>query len=568
MILACSATKRVDEGVLPAVERYDGPQYRVLRNRLRSVTWPEELSVGVLSAEFGLMGGMTSIPNYDRRIDAERAGVMRAQVTTLLGEWGRSHDAVTLWLGEEYLRAVDLEALKSTGLVHAVVKGGIGEKLHQLRSQLDRMEAPPRKPMPSASQSRPLYFLPDWDDMLDRGFDFKTDSFSAPTRAERSEVHCIQAMRPRRICDGALVSLAQQFGPNSRGTLRDQLPDSVQSLAPQSMRKRFGLEEDQWTFGDCGSFSYVADHEPAISVSQAVSLYQIHGFDFGASVDHIPLPEGDPAEGLHHTEYERHRRVQLTKRLAADFINVWRQRRCTFTPVGVIQGTGPRSFASQLPEYADMGYGHVALGGLVPRSDAEILRIVQAVSRANALLRERLWIHLFGVFRPKIQPQMRTLGVDSFDSATYFRKAWLRSDQNYLASNGKWYAAIRVPMTADPRTLIRLGDTRNSLELQAMEKIALASLRRFDKGRAKLDDVLDNVVAYDALLGRAAGRDTADLRQAYERTLSEKPWRTCGCPVCADLGIDVMIFRGYNRNKRRGAHNTSVLYTLLGRTRG
>jgi hypothetical protein len=35
LIAACSQRKRADEGLLPAIERYDGPVYRVLRRFLR-----------------------------------------------------------------------------------------------------------------------------------------------------------------------------------------------------------------------------------------------------------------------------------------------------------------------------------------------------------------------------------------------------------------------------------------------------------------------------------------------------------------------------------------------------
>ena len=52
----------------------------------------------------------------------------------------------------------------------------------------------------------------------------------------------------------------------------------------------------------------------------------------------------------------------------------------------------------------------------------------------------------------------------------------------------------------------------------------------------------------------------ANLVAAYRRTLMCKPWRQCQCPMCRSLGIDIVIFRGLNRNKRRGAHNTLMLY--------
>ena len=37
LILACSRRKRPDEGLLPAIERYDGPALRVVRRFLREM---------------------------------------------------------------------------------------------------------------------------------------------------------------------------------------------------------------------------------------------------------------------------------------------------------------------------------------------------------------------------------------------------------------------------------------------------------------------------------------------------------------------------------------------------
>jgi hypothetical protein len=54
--------------------------------------------------------------------------------------------------------------------------------------------------------------------------------------------------------------------------------------------------------------------------------------------------------------------------------------------------------------------------------------------------------------------------------------------------------------------------------------------------------------------------DDGDNREGYKELLQEKPWRDCGCEVCTDIGIDVAIFRGNNRNRRRGFHNTRNFY--------
>lgn len=37
----------------------------------------------------------------------------------------------------------------------------------------------------------------------------------------------------------------------------------------------------------------------------------------------------------------------------------------------------------------------------------------------------------------------------------------------------------------------------------------------------------------------------------------------CGCEICKKIGVEVMIFRGANRNKRRGFHSTKMFYEKL-----
>jgi len=52
-------------------------------------------------------------------------------------------------------------------------------------------------------------------------------------------------------------------------------------------------------------------------------------------------------------------------------------------------------------------------------------------------------------------------------------------------------------------------------------------------------------------------------REGYQELLRTRPWERCDCPVCTDLGIDVAIFRGNNRNRRRGFHNTRRFYDQM-----
>src|SRR5205809_655479 len=79
LVLSCSLKKRADPGVLPAIERYDGPCFRVLRRYLRGspAAVPE---VRLLSAEYGLLRPDELLPVYDRRMTASRSRELAAQV--------------------------------------------------------------------------------------------------------------------------------------------------------------------------------------------------------------------------------------------------------------------------------------------------------------------------------------------------------------------------------------------------------------------------------------------------------------------------------------------------------
>lgn len=54
----------------------------------------------------------------------------------------------------------------------------------------------------------------------------------------------------------------------------------------------------------------------------------------------------------------------------------------------------------------------------------------------------------------------------------------------------------------------------------------------------------------------AVSEEDEHLLEAYFETLRERPWERCSCPLCSEHGIEVCIFRGNDRNRRRGFHNT------------
>src|SRR5215475_9884935 len=85
LILSCSQRKRPDRILLPALERYDGPVFRMLRKFLRSCSARESHpEVYILSVRFGLIPAHQPISYYDCRMTPQQASIFQPQVLAQL----------------------------------------------------------------------------------------------------------------------------------------------------------------------------------------------------------------------------------------------------------------------------------------------------------------------------------------------------------------------------------------------------------------------------------------------------------------------------------------------------
>lgn len=138
LIIACSACKTRTPTPVPAIDRYDGPTFRVLRKHLREN--PDRwIKVLILSAKFGLIESSQPIPNYDLRIDAGRAETLRTAVLdrfrAAIGS--RKFRLLGICLGSDYRGAFDgFEALVPRGTKLTTISGGHGKRLTNLRTWL------------------------------------------------------------------------------------------------------------------------------------------------------------------------------------------------------------------------------------------------------------------------------------------------------------------------------------------------------------------------------------------------------------------------------------------------
>lgn len=138
LIVACSERKNPLPELVPAIERYDGPIFRVLRKFLCEYSGqaPEIL---ILSAKFGLIGPSDMIPEYNCRLTADAATRLRPAVLAKLRAALQSSPvtAVGLCLGRDYMQAVKgFETYLPGGTSLEYIGGGLGRRLTRLREWL------------------------------------------------------------------------------------------------------------------------------------------------------------------------------------------------------------------------------------------------------------------------------------------------------------------------------------------------------------------------------------------------------------------------------------------------
>src|SRR5438105_981754 len=90
LLLSCSQRKLDTSGKIPALQRYDGPAFQVVRRYLRETNDPL-LHVCVLSAEYGIIAADDRIADYDRTMDTERAAALRESTLDKLKAVLRQH---------------------------------------------------------------------------------------------------------------------------------------------------------------------------------------------------------------------------------------------------------------------------------------------------------------------------------------------------------------------------------------------------------------------------------------------------------------------------------------------
>ena len=316
--------------------------------------------------------------------------------------------------------------------------------------------------------------------------------------------------------DGVLISISTVKG--------SKLRRMVDRGAKEFLRIPRGMP----LYGDCGAWQYRHLDDPPYRVEEVLELYERLGVDYGVTVDHIAL-FGDPGK-----------RMELTFRNAVEALELWRRRGYRYELLAAVQGVEVEDYITMVKDLYARGFRTFAIGGLAKRRTEFVGKLVSKLLQLVGELRDVQLLHFLGVTRTKLVPLLSELenyvATVSFDNATFLRMAWSRTVGNYVLPDGRVYTAIRV---------------------QEGGEYILRLLRDYDAGAVGLSKVVEVLKEYTARTG-----DTEYLPY-YVATLRDSPWRECACPICRSLGVDVLIFRGNDRNRRRGFHNVYVFSTLL-----
>lgn len=401
-------------------------------------------------------------------------------------------------------------------------------------------------------------------DQIDPDYDFARDRNAPGRRAYWSDQYAHEFM-PKPPYDGVLIS---------RGIVGDHLHRGKYSDAQAIRFRRIGarrfLRMDTPAlsampiFGDCGAFTYVKEKKPPYTAENMAQFYAEGRFSHGCSVDHIIFAFRPDAKGLDGAEGDDRERFDITLENANAFLKASKTI-LRFKPMGAIQGWSPESMAHAAKRLEKMGYDYLAVGGMAPLVAPDIKRALQAI---RSQIKPSTKLHILGFAKAEQIHQFTDLGIESFDSTSPLYRAFMDAKSNYYAHSPTggldYYTAIRIPLATDDRILtnaVMEGRIRQEL-VTGLESRALGALRAFDQQKLDVESTVEQVMAYQSVYQRLKCKTDKLFEKAISvtessvrHTLRDAPWKVCGCKVCREAGIEVVIFRSSNRNKRRGFHN-------------
>ncbi len=403
------------------------------------------------------------------------------------------------------------------------------------------------------------FFIPESDDRIDPCFDFENDTYSSSRISGTDhDVYAHQLFNTPNN-DGFLVT---------RSILSDSKIRQISDVG--GINKFLRIDAKIPIIADCGAFQYRDAENPPYTCEETCEFYESLGFDYGISLDHMIFEfdrEYDDGSSLltksPTPEMERRFRLSLDNAKAMRRICEEKGYQCKL--IGGVQGWSPQSYHRAVQELIEDGFDYIALGGLARANDEQLRSVLSAVR--ESVLASNTKLHILGVARLSLLTDYARTNVASCDSASTILQAFKSNKDNYHTRE-KNYTAVRIPpasgaLSPKVRKLLKKetednGDTAAEAlhrKLIKLEQRALKDLRAYDAKKLPLEQAMESLITYEDQFG-----DEKRYYPLFEETLRDRPWEQCPCAICQDIGIEVIILRGNNRNRRRGFHNTWNFY--------
>jgi len=426
------------------------------------------------------------------------------------------------------------------------------------------------------------FLYSDTQDYVDPAYDFIEDRNAPGRRRYWDDVYAHELMSQSPY-DGLLVSMSaiRQAEGVAASKVRYSTAEEQRFLRDGARKfLRYGGPRfaKSMLMGDCGAFAYVDHKYPAYEPDEVVEFYVEAGFTHGVSPDHIIFEcdlSNPPSTQIDEATLNRY---NITQHNAEKFLKLVKAENFPFEPMGAVQGWSPKSMASSARKLEKMGYKYLAIGGLVP---LKVEAIHEVMKHLRSSISPDTCIHLLGFAKADHIHQFLDYGITSFDSTSPLIRAFKDQKSNYflpkIGGGIEYYSAIRIPQSIENPRLVR-GIKKglfNPELLMKKEKIALATVRGLDAGTETSESALTAVMDYHQFLLRGEGLTQEEVDKELNktellvsRTIKDMPWKQCQCDICRNVGVEVIIFRSSNRNKRRGFHNLHVYHQHLHKTFG
>jgi len=228
---------------------------------------------------------------------------------------------------------------------------------------------------------------------------------------------------------GILISLAY-LSKNKRTEVEEK-----------GIRRVLKIPDHLLVMGDCGAWQYKHQDEIPYTPEEITEFYERAGYDYGITLDQLVLKgkltwkEGGKTLSRVFTREDQLKRMEYTLQNAKIMKETSNPKKVIL--FGSLQGVTSSDYERMTEKYLEMGYDHLAVGGVAKTNTRDLKHILNKIIETiyrYGLNTEKVKLHILGVGRPTMFNFYKENRIYSFDTARFHRVAWIKGE--YLFWDG------------------------------------------------------------------------------------------------------------------------------------